>query len=245
MKTRLIGAIVAVVLAVLGTVVLTGYVRGADARASAGAEMVSVYVVTEAIPAGTKAEEAKEMIGVKKMPRLATVPGRVTDLDDLTGTVSGVALLPGEQLLNDRWVDPDDRAEREGVALPDGMQEVSIALPVEHVVGGTIKAGDTVGIVISATVKPPGGIEVSLTEQVFHKVLVLAVQKGASTPPGDDTSASSDDTFDTVMITLARPTDDIQKIVWGQEFGSVWLTIEPEDADERGSRPVDAGAVFG
>ncbi|WP_411720423.1 Flp pilus assembly protein CpaB [Mycetocola sp.] len=245
MKTRLIGAILAVVLALIGTVVLTGYVRGADARALAGAEMVSVYVATEGIPAGTTAEEARPMIGVKRMPRLAAVSGRVKDLADLDGTVSDVALVPGEQLLSDRWVDPADREGRAGVALPDGMQALSIALPVEHVVGGTVKAGDTVGIVVSATVVMPDDKEIPFTEQIFHKVLVLDVEKGSSTPPEGDEAATAEATYDTIMVTLARPTDDVQKIVWGQEFGSVWLTIEPEEADEKGSRPIDAGEVFG
>lgn len=245
MKTRLIGAILAVILAVIGTVVLTGYVRGADARASAGAEMVSVYIVTKPIPAGMKAKDATAMIGVKEMPALAAVRGRVTKLSQLEGTVSDVALVPGEQLLRDRWVDPEDRDDSD-VALPEGMQEVSIALPVEHVVGGTVRAGDTVGIVVSATVKmPPDDKEIPLTEQIFHKVLVLDVQKGSSTPVETDGKEASDVTYDTIMVTLARPTDDIQKIVWGQEFGSVWLTIEPEEADEEGSRPIDAGQVFG
>jgi Flp pilus assembly protein CpaB len=245
MKTRLIGAILAVVLAVIGTVVLTGYVRSADARASAGAEMVSVYVVTKPIPEGTAAEEAAAAIGVKQIPALAAVKGRVTKLSELRGTVSDVALVPGEQLLSDRWVDPADRDESD-VALPDGMQEVSIALPVEHVVGGTVKAGDTVGILVSATVKmPPDDKEIPFTEQIFHKVLVLDVQKGSSTPVESEGKEAAEVTYDTIMVTLARPTDDIQKIVWGQEFGSVWLTIEPEEADEKGSRPIDAGQVFG
>ncbi|MET0862670.1 MAG: RcpC/CpaB family pilus assembly protein [Microbacterium sp.] len=245
MKTRLIGAILAVILAVIGTVVLTGYVRGAEARASAGAEMVSVYIVTKPIPAGMKATDATAMIGVKEIPALAAVQGRVTKLSQLEGTVSDVALVPGEQLLRDRWVDPEDRDDSD-VALPEGMQEVSIALPVEHVVGGTVRAGDTVGIVVSATVKmPPDDKEIPLTEQIFHKVLVLDVQKGSSTPVETDGKEASDVTYDTIMVTLARPTDDIQKIVWGQEFGSVWLTIEPEAADEEGSRPIDAGQVFG
>lgn len=246
MKTRLIGAILAVVLAVIGTVVLTGYVRGADARAAAGAELVRVYVVTKAIPEGTKAEEARAMIGVKQMPKLAAAQGRVTDLADLAGTVSDVALVPGEQLISDRWVDPAQSTGKKGVALPEGMQEVSIALPLEHVVGGTIKAGDTVGILVSATVKmPPDDKEIPFTEQILHKVLVLDVQKGTTTPPAKDTASTAEETFDTIMVTLARPTEDVQKIVWGQEFGSVWLTIEPEEAIEEGSRPIDAGQVFG
>ena len=45
MKTRIIGAILALVLAVVGAFVLVTYVRGADARAAEGAELADVYVV--------------------------------------------------------------------------------------------------------------------------------------------------------------------------------------------------------
>ena len=50
MKTRIIGAIVALILAAVGAFVLVTYVRGADARAADGAELADVYIVQEAIP---------------------------------------------------------------------------------------------------------------------------------------------------------------------------------------------------
>ena len=243
MKTRLIGVILAVVLALTGTVVLTGYVRGADARASAGAELVTVYVVNAPIPAGAKAEDIGKSITQKQVPALAAVPGRVKNLADLAGRVADVALVPGEQLLDARWVAPAELTVRGEVALPDGMQAVTVALPVEHVVGGTVKAGDTVGVIISATMTPPEGKDIPLTRQVFHKVLVTAVQAGNTTQPAKGTSQSNDP-VSTIMVTLARLTPDVEKLVWGQEFGSVWLTLEPEGADESGSRNVDIGQVF-
>lgn len=243
MKTRLIGAILAIVLAFTGTLVLTGYVRGADARASDGAKLLSVYVVAEKIPAGTSAVDAAESISTKRVPALAAVPGRVTNLADLEGKVADVALAPGEQLLQSRWVEPERRSTGGEVALPEEMQAVTLALPLEHVVGGTLEAGDSVGIVISATMKPAGGQEVAMTRQIFHKVLVTAVQQGTTTRPADEEDAANGP-VDALMVTLARPTPDIEKLVWGQEFGSVWLTIEPEEADESGSRAVDARVVF-
>lgn len=247
MKTRLIGAILAIVLAVVGTVVLTGYVQGADARATNGAEMVSVYVVTEEIPAGTAAEKIGDLISEKKIPAIAAVPGRVTKLSALAGRVADATLQPGEQLLTSRWVDSAQLAARGDVTLPDGMQAVTIALPVEHVVGGTIKAGDTVGVVITASIKPAGGSEEQpVSKQVFHKVLVTAVQEGTMTSPakGQDGADAASEPVSSVMVTLARTTPDIEKLVWGQEFGSVWLTLENAKAEETDSRIVDGNAVF-
>ena len=244
MKTRLIGAILAIVLAVVGTVVLTGYVNSADVRAAAGSELVEVYLVEEEIPAGTEAAAIGDFITAKQIPALAAVPGRVTKLSDLKGLVADATLMPGEQLLESRWVTPAEQAASGDVALPEGMQAISIALPVERVVGGTIKPGDTVGVVISATIKGADGAEdTPISRQVFHKVLVTAVREGTSTPPAEGADAPAE-AFDTVMVTLARPTADLQKLVWAQEFGSVWLTIEPETADETGSAAIGGSTVF-
>lgn len=246
MKTRLIGAILAIVLAVAGTVVLTGYVRTADARAADGAAFVPVYVVTEEIPLGTAAAEISEFITVKQLPAIAAVPGRVTKLTSLAGMVADAALMPGEQLIKARWVDPAKLSARGAVSLPDGMQALTIALPVERIVGGTVEAGDTVGIVVAATVKIGAATEeIGVTKQVFHKVLVIDVREGTQTSPSKDADAETEsEPVDEVMVTLARTTPDIEKIVWGQQFGAVWLTIEPEEADESGSIVVDAGDVF-
>lgn len=244
MKTRLIGAMLAIVLAAVGTVVLTGYVNSADVRAAAGSELVEVYLVDLEIPAGTEASAISDLITAKQIPALAAVPGRVTKLSDLNGLVADTALMPGEQLLESRWVTPATRAASGDVTLPEGMQAVSIALPVERVVGGTIKPGDTVGVVISATVKVPDAtVDAPMSRQVFHKVLVTAARGGTTIPPVEGTDAPAEP-FDTVMVTLALMTADVQKLVWGHEFGSVWLTIEPATADETGSAAIGGSTVF-
>jgi len=243
MKTRLIGAILAIVLAIVGTVVLTGYVRGADARAADGAAFVSVYVVSREIPAGAAAGEIGSSIEAKQIPAIAAVPGHITRLSVLRGKVADTALKPGEQLITSRWVDPAALAARGDVTVPDGMQAVTIALPVQQVVGGAVTAGDTVGVIIAATTKAAGSLEDSrIARQVFHKVLVTAVQQGSTTAAkGADKSTEP---VSVVMVTLARTTPDIEKLVWGQEFGTVWLTIEPKAASETGSSVVDGSVVF-
>jgi Flp pilus assembly protein CpaB len=243
MKTRLIGAILAILLATAGAVVLIGYVRTADARAADGAEFVTAYVVTKEIPSGTPAEQIGNLITARQIPALAAVPGRVTTLAKLAGLVSDVTLMPGEQLLSSRWVDAAKLASGT-VAVPDGMQAVTIALPVERVVGGTIKAGDTVGVVIAASVKLGSSAEAPITKQAFHKVLVVSVQQGTVVTPKKAATDAPSDPVSAVMVTLARTTPDVEKLIWGQQFGTVWLTLETAKASEIGSRPVDGSIVF-
>ncbi|RZU66666.1 pilus assembly protein CpaB [Microterricola gilva] len=245
MKTRIIGAILAIVLAAAGAVVLIFYVNSADARAADGAALVPVYVVTSEIPVGTPAEEVGEFVTVKNMPALAVVPGGVKKLSQLDGQVSDAALQPGEQLIAARWVDPAALAASGSTDLPDGMQAVTITLPVERAVGGTVTAGDTVGVVVAATAKiHDSSEEILMTKQVFHKMLVLAVQQGTTVLSDTSDENAAAEPVSAVMVTLAGRTPDIEEIVWGQEFGSVWLTLEPESADESGSRVVDGNVVF-
>ena len=53
MKTRLLGGIAALLVAMIGTVMLVMYVQNADKRALADTETESVYVVEKPIAAGT------------------------------------------------------------------------------------------------------------------------------------------------------------------------------------------------
>ncbi|MEO6200291.1 MAG: Flp pilus assembly protein CpaB [Cryobacterium sp.] len=244
MKTRLIGALLAIVLAAGGAVVLIGYVRTADARAADGAEFVAAYIVKAEIPGGTPAEQIEKYITVKDIPALAAVPGRVTALSELAGQVSEVALKPGEQLITSRWVDPAELAGRGDVPLPAGMQAVTLALPVERAVGGTIRAGDRVGVVVTATVKIGSAAEEPTTKQAFHKMLVLSVQEGTVYTPKTEGSDAPAEPVSALMVTFAGLTADVEKLVWGQENGSVWLTLEPKEATETGSRAATAHIVF-
>jgi Flp pilus assembly protein CpaB len=230
MKTRLIGAILAVLLTIGGTVLLSGYVRGADLRAARGAELVHAYIVHTTIPEGTVAAEVSNYVSEDQIPAGVAVADRVASLAELTGLVAGTTLLPGEQLLTARWVDPAQHTPGL-IALPQGMQAISLALPVERVAGGLIVAGDTVGVVIAGLRQlSPDAAETPVSQQVFQGVLVLGVT--------DDSDGA------TVLVTLAQTTSDIERLVWGQQFGTVWLTRESSTADDTLSSLVDAAAVF-
>ncbi len=50
MKTRLLGGIVAVVLAIVGTLLLVTYVQAADARAQKDLQPVDVLVIQSQVP---------------------------------------------------------------------------------------------------------------------------------------------------------------------------------------------------
>ncbi len=148
MKSRILAAVAAVVLAVLGTLVLTAYVSGADQRALQGAAAVQVLVVKAPIAAGTAADKLTDLVSVQSVPAKSEAVGAVASLDKLAGKVASVDLVPGEQLISSRFVDPAALKAKTAagkVDVPAGMQEVSILLEPQRVVGGDLAAGDTVG----------------------------------------------------------------------------------------------------
>src|SRR3954462_7062781 len=107
MRRRLLAASAALVLFVVGALVLVAYVRGADARALAGAQPVQGLGVGQLVPAGTPGSGLAELVRTDTVPAKAAVEGRVTDLAALAGLVATTDLEPGEQLLASRFERPD------------------------------------------------------------------------------------------------------------------------------------------
>jgi pilus assembly protein CpaB len=247
-KARIVAAVAAVLLAVLGIVLLTGYVSSADQRALAGVESIDVLVVQAPIPQGTAAENLSGQVAREKVPAKTVPADAITNVAQIAGQVTTVALVPGEQLLAGRFADPaslktDDPAP---VAVPEGDQEVTIQLDPQRVKGGQLTPGDTVGVFISldSTVSnDPAG---AVTHLTLQKVLVTSVQglPASSTATTDKGTAPAAVPEGGVLVTLAIRAPDAEKVVFGSEFGKVWLSKEPLNADESGTRKVTRENVY-
>lgn len=213
MTRKVIGIIVALGLAVVGTIALVAYVSTAEDRALAGEELAQVYVVTSPVPAGTPATQLESFIQVQEVPVKVKAQGAVDDLAALGDRVAAVDLLPGEQLVNDRMVDVAAFADRaEGVKVPADMVEVTVELEPQRAVGGLVEPGQTVAVLssfepfdLAADVVQVNGQEVAVpqsvasevagstpnsTETILRKVLVTAVQRSQSNGGGGGLGAS-------------------------------------------------------
>lgn len=226
----------------------------------AGTETVEVLVVQKAIPAGTPASELGDSVAKKPLPKSTMTEGTVTDLADFGTKVTAVSLVPGEQLLSSRMVDADAFLGPSRVAVPDGMQEISLKLPIERVVGGKVTAGDTIGIFVSLQETSTGGAGDTATKSAgtqltFHKVLVTAAQfsNGSAAQPASAQEGQSDGALSsgkenqsdgTYLITVARNSVDAERLVYAVEFGRIYLSKEPAEATEENTGVVDQTKVF-
>ena len=245
MRRRMIAAIAALVLLAGGTVVLLAYGPGADARALAGVRTTEVLVADQPIPAGTPAEELGSLVRGESVPAKVALEGGVTDLAELAGRVANVDLLPGEQLVTSRFAAPEDLSPQGTVPVPKGLQEISVLLEPQRAVGGRLSAGDAVGVVVSL-----GDGESGRTHAVLHQVLVTQVQ-GAPAPV-DRASAGDPETAaagvsapsSSVMVTLAVSAAQAEAVVFAIEHGTLWLSLEPAEADTTGTRIVDQTRIY-
>ncbi|MHA7285396.1 Flp pilus assembly protein CpaB [Arthrobacter sp. MDT3-44] len=241
MKSRLLAGVAAVILALIGAMMLYGYAQGAEARAVEGLDPVDVLVVATDVPEGTPSEELMPFLTTESLPATAVSTSALKDLDSSAGKVTSVALVPGEQVLAERLVDPDDPALTGSVEVPEGLQEVSFGIEPARAVGGKIAPGDTVGIFISMA---PGALpdepEADTTQLVLHKVLVTSVQRAPSAAPVDPAATPEEQAraeaealpSGSLMLTVAVNEEQATKIVFGNEFESIWLSKEPASAVE-------------
>jgi pilus assembly protein CpaB len=252
MKRRIIGVIAAVVLAIVGTAFLVIYVRGAEDRALAGQETAEVLVVTGDIERGTAAEELGDRVVTERIPAKVRAEGSIATLDDLDGQVTSVDLVPGEQLVVGRFTTPVELEAERDVEVPEGLQELTISLAPQRAVGGRITPGDTVGLFASFNLSDQRDEEQianetseelrqqlsETTKMILHKVLVTNVQVEQLPPAAgdDDADRTGPDLAPTgnLLITLAVDVAQAERIVFTAEHGLIWLSAEPDEADESG-----------
>lgn len=262
MARRIVGIIAAVVLATVGTGVLVLYVKGAEQRALAGERTVDVLVVQQAVSQGTPATDLADLVEEEQVPAKVQAVDAVASLDELDGKVAAVDLVPGEQVVATRFAEPDEVARRGAVEIPDGLQEVTVSLEPQRAVGGRLLPGDTVGVFLSfepfdleGTVALNGEEETvngktsSTTHLTFHKVLVTNVQ-GDAAPAREDSEDDEESPGPepapggSFLVTLALDSAQAERVVFAAEFGTLWLSNEPETATEDGASIKTRGNVY-
>jgi pilus assembly protein CpaB len=256
LKSRLLAGIAALVLAVVGAILVVSYAQGADARAVQGLEPVPVLVIKKAVPAGTPVAALTPYLASEELPGRAVTTSALKNLDGLAGKVTAVDLLPGEQLVAERLIEPEALKTSGSVDVPKGLQEVSFQLEPQRVVGGRIVAGDHIGIFISLK---SGGLEAKpekeTTQLTIHKVLVTAVQRAPVATPAaqssaDGATAPAEDTSlptGSLLLTVAVNDVDAGKIVYASEFkdsASIWLSKEPLNAKDSGPTVMEGSKVY-
>lgn len=274
MRRKIVMVVAALLCGALGTALLVRFVQGAESRALEGEQLVEVFVVTEYIPAGTTGEAmlAGGLVQVTEVPVKVRPTASVVAATQIASQVAETDLFPGEQLVLERFVDPDSFDTRPStVQAPEGFIELTIAMAPERVMGGYISPGDTVaiftsfgpftvegseveidGVVVELPEELSSDISVSTpdtTHVLMHKVLVTEIQVEEIPIEPDPTDSRISNAprlapSGNLLITVALTTPEAERLIFAREYGSLYMAQEPDDAPEEGTRIQTRATVY-
>jgi pilus assembly protein CpaB len=253
MKRRVVTIVLAVALAVTGTLAVLVYVNRADARAVAGQQAVTVLVADKAIPSGTTGKEAKPLLRKETLPAASVSTDALMELTaDQDDLVTSLDINPGQLLLKSMLVTAEQATN--GLVIPDGKVAVTITLCGPEAVAGNVKVGSQVavfGTVVTGSTsdvsaqpncsgqhKQQTGKGIGNTRVVIPKVRVIAIGPAASPTPDDDAKATNaglaqntaPQHSDLTLVTVAVNQDDAERLILLTQTGMPYLALHGPNA---------------
>jgi pilus assembly protein CpaB len=235
MDRRRILLIIAAVVAALGTLLVFLYVRSADARAQDSVDAVQVLTASQPIAAGESYDDALAAgkivpKGVARSQLLANVQ---TSPDALKGTVALQNLLPGEQIVADKF--GTNAAEAASpLGIPEGKMAISVNLTDPDRVAGFVNPGSEVAIFVTAQEGGEGSSDDAgpRTKLLLQRVTVLGV---GSTTPVTTTTTTEDGTQQTeqlprTLLTLALSQQEAQRVILASKTLDVTFALLTKDS---------------
>lgn len=211
---------IAVFLGLIAVFLLNSYFSGyeqAQDEAAQNEQLTRIVVATQEIGFGTPITSTN--IRLASWPSSAMPEGAFTTLDSATqgGRVALRPLVPGEPILASKVSGAGGRATLASV-IPDDMRAVAVPINATAGVGGFVRAGDVVDVMLTRQIPGDGaGQTDKMTTVVLENVRVLAT----------DQVADENNTEPTVATTATIQTDQFgaQKLALATQIGTLSLTL--------------------
>jgi pilus assembly protein CpaB len=242
MKGRGLVVFLALILATLATAGVFMYSRGVKEDVQTGGTMVPVVVTKVDIPARSDLDQLikDDQFRTVQVPANVLVSGAVTSVDQLAGKNNSVAILAGEQIPAARI---SGNVPGGALAIPEGMQAITVSLDASRGVAGAINAGDHVAIYSTytdVTDIDTGEKLPTVTTVLVPTVELLAVFRplATSTFGNDESETSGEQLPGSLTVTLALTPEDTQRFVFTMETGRVWFGLLPPDESGQPLKPI-------
>lgn len=240
MDRRRVLLIAATVIALLGTALVFVYVRGADTRAEARFEAVTVLRAVKAIAPGETIEAAQAAGSFEEstVTQGDLLTGAVADPVALAGQVATVMIFPGEQLLTTKFGAPGTGS---GLNIPDGKLAISVNLTDPARVAGFVDPGAEVSIFMTGQ-----GQDGSFTRMLLPKVQVIGVGTTTVVPTTttDSTGAQTTEQLPRTLLTLALDQAEAEKVLYASSTGELAFALLNKKSQVAPSRGVTGSNLF-
>ena len=244
MKGRGLVVFLALILATLATAGVFMYSRGVQEEAKTGGTMAQVVVSKVDVPARTDLDQLikDDQFKIIQVPENVVVDGAVTSLDQLAGKSNSVAILAGEQIPGARI---SGNVPGGALAIPKGMEAITVSLDAPRGVAGAINTGDHVTIYSTFRDAPTKGAERETTTVVLVPTaeLLAVFRPLASATFGSDEATAGEQLPNSLAVTVALTPEDAQHFVFSMESGSVWFGLLPPDESGQPMEPITFAEV--
>jgi pilus assembly protein CpaB len=246
MKGRALVVVLALILATVATAGVFMYSRGVQEEANSGGTTVQVVVTKVDIPARSDLDQLikDDQFRIIQVPASVVVDGAVTSVDQLAGKNNSVAILAGEQIPVARI---SGNVPGGALAIPEGMQAMTVSLDAPRAVAGAINAGDHVTIysTLKGTLGQGAAARETVTLVLVPTAELLAVFRplSSSTFGGDGESTPAEQLPGSLTVTLALTPEDAQRFVFSMESGSTWFGLLPPDESGQPMEPITYAQV--
>lgn len=239
MARRSVLLALAIVTALVGTLLIVMYVQGIDNRATEGQELVEVLVAKDIVNAGETVAAAEEAgkFEKKEIRRDDLVPGALSSSTSVTGLVATGSIFPGEQLIADKFGTVGDA---QSLVIPDDMLAMSVELTDPERVAGFVNPGSEVAVFV--TVSDPK----SYTRVLLTRVTVIGVGTTTTTSRTvtDESGAQTIEEVPKTILTLALSQKESEKLIWADRFGDLNFALLSDKTKVVDQTGVDAPIVL-
>jgi len=228
MGRRVMAALAAMLVGMIGVAAVLIYASGADARAVEDQRPQTVFIAQELVPTGTSAADAvaKGLMGPTQVAAKGVPVGALTKVDGATGKLVALTdITQGEYVVASRFGTTPTGAK--AIQVPDGQVAVSVALTDPGRVGTFMTPGSRIVIydtyipLVPAKGTPPGTKE---TQVLLDDVLVIAMGTTSLTPVAKVEGQAPAEASGS-LVTVALPPATAAKLVHGIQTGTLYAGL--------------------
>jgi pilus assembly protein CpaB len=193
---------------------------------------VRVVVATQLIPERTALQAA--MLATKEWPANLVPPGALINPQDAVGKISIGMIVPGEVILATK-ITLEEQTVGLAPVIPPGLVAIAISLQSVQVVGGAVRVGDTVDIMVSVEYsaynergdesKPQHTTFYTIQDVPVLRVSGPPVEASGSTQSSASVSRSSTTLSPNYMLTVLVTPQDALLLKYAREKGTIDVAL--------------------
>jgi pilus assembly protein CpaB len=243
-KSRSMVIVLAFLLAAGATGAVYLYVSGVKQEATTGGALTTVIVSKQDIAAGTQLDPLIEQGAFREadVPTDDLVAGSVTQLTQLRGQTTTAAVLAGEQIPQARL--SSGTLPGGPLGTQKGYEAATFQLSAEQIVGpalqrgahvtiyGAFTASGTKALKAAAATGGPAPAVPGVVMPIVQDVRVLDVLRAVSQPGQQATDQGG-------LVTFELLPTDIEKVVFTQQNGTVWIGLRAPNDNPEEAKPID------